>query len=111
LKTKDSYNLNACSQAAARAALSDYDAMRANAERVRATRVRLTEALKAMGFRVAPSQANFVLAQWAGEPTAREIYETLKERRIFVRYFSARRLDDALRITVGTDAEIDALLS
>ena len=41
---------------------------------------------------------------------AREIFERLKERGIFVRYFDARRLDGGLRITIGTDGEIDALL-
>lgn len=111
MKTKDSYNLNAFSQAAGLAAFLDYDHMRENAEKVRRTRARLVAELEELGFVVPPSQANFVLARWSGEPSAREIYLKLKARNIFVRYFHARRLDDALRITVGTDAEIDALLS
>jgi len=110
LKTKDSYNLNAVAQAAGAAAIEDYDHMAANVAKVRATRDRLTRSLTDMGFKVPPSQANFVLAEWRGVPPAKEIFESLKDRNIFVRYFDAPRLRDSLRITVGTDEEIDSLL-
>jgi len=110
LKTKDSYNLNAYSQAAALAAIRDYPHMEANAARIRGTRRRLRSALETIGFTVPPSQANFVLAYWNGTPSAKDIFLALKHRGIFVRYFEARRLDNALRITVGTDEETDALL-
>jgi len=110
LKVKDSYNLNAASQAAGIAAMDSYAHMEQNVQRVRATRVRLTEALRALGFRVPPSQSNFVLAQWDGAPPARALFEALRERAIVVRYFAARRLDNALRITVGSDEEVRALL-
>ncbi len=111
LKTKDSYNLNAYSQAAALAAIQDYDHMVENAAKVRTTRARLIRAVEDLGFCVPPSQANFVLARWQGAPSARELYLKLKEEGIFVRHFNARRLEDALRITVGTDDEIDTLLN
>ena len=113
-KVKDHYNLNRLSLIAAEAALDDIDAMRANAARVCATRVHLSARLRALGFYVWDSQANFVLARlgarWAN-CTAVELYAQLKERRILVRYFAAPpRLADCLRISVGTDAEIAALL-
>jgi histidinol-phosphate aminotransferase len=111
LKTKDSYNLNAVSQAIGSAAIDDYAHMEKNVAKVRATRARLTDALAGMGFEVPPSQANFVLAQWKGIPSVREIFAALRERSIVVRYFDAPRLDNALRISVGTDGEIDALLA
>ncbi|MCP4641705.1 MAG: histidinol-phosphate transaminase [bacterium] len=111
LKTKDSYNLNAFTQAAGLAAISDYAYMEQNAAKIRATRARLTAALREFGFRVPDSQSNFVLAHWDGSPSAQGIFETLKSRAILVRYFGARRLDGALRITVGTDDETDALLA
>lgn len=111
LKTKDSYNLNAYSQAAALAAIEDYAAMEAVADKIRATRARLTAELGKLGFDVAPSQANFVLARWKGNPSANVIYDMLRERDILVRYFDVRGLQDALRITVGTDEETDALLA
>jgi histidinol-phosphate aminotransferase len=108
-KVKDSYNVSRVSIAAGAAALADYDVMRAHAERVRLTRTRLSEALRARGYQVPPSQANFVLARQPGREQ-RAVYEALKQRRILVRYFATPDLYDALRITVGTDDEIDALL-
>ena len=89
--------------------------MRANAARVCATRTRLCAGLRTLGFYVWDSQANFVLARlgerWANN-TAAELYAELKERRILVRYFaSPPRLADCLRISVGTDEEIAALLA
>jgi histidinol-phosphate aminotransferase len=109
-KTKDSYNLSAVSQAGAAAALRDHGHMLANRARILATRFRLIARLRELGFRVPDSHANCVLAQWTGAPSAREIFLALRERKILVRYFDARRLQDALRISVGTDPETDALL-
>ena len=114
-KVKDHYNLNRLSLVAAEAALEDIDAMRANAACVCATRTHLCAGLRALGFYVWDSQANFVLARLGERWTncaAAELYAQLKERRILVRYFAAPpRLADCLRISVGTDAEIAALLT
>jgi histidinol-phosphate aminotransferase len=107
---KDHYNLNRLSQAAAEAALGDLPAMEANVARIKATRARLTAELERLGYRVLPSEANFVLARRPGAdqgPVAR----ALAERDILVRHFAAPGLADALRITVGTDVETDALLA
>jgi len=62
---------------------------------------------------VAPSQSNFVLAGATDEmnTTAKKLYQALKKRDIFVRYFDQPRLKDKLRITVGTPKENDALLA
>ena len=57
-----------------------------------------------------PSQSNFLLAR-ATKPSARELYESLKARRILVRYFNSPGLDDRLRITVGTGRQNDALIA
>ena len=111
IKVKDSYNMSAASQAAGLAALDDKAWMEANVAKVRATRAHLSDELIRMGFAVPPSQSNFVLAQWNGTPNARRIFESLRERAIVVRYFNAWRLENALRITVGTDSEIDSLLA
>jgi histidinol-phosphate aminotransferase len=110
LKVKDSYNLSRVSIAAGVAALGDYEHMRENVRRIRATRARLRGRLQALGFDVPPSQANFVLARRRGRDL-RDLYESLKARRILVRYFATPELYDALRITVGTDDEVDALLA
>ena len=116
-KMKDSYNCDRLSLAAATAAIEDQAWMQANAAKIRATRERLTVALRELGFHVVPSQANFV---YATHPTRvhREIYEQLKQRKILVRMmsfpdypFSPTGETNGLRITVGTDAEIDTLLA
>jgi len=109
MKTKDSYNVNLLSQLAAEAALDDIEHMRANVKKIVRTRERLVESLGRLGFDVYPSESNFVLAR-PPDGDARGLYEELKRRKILVRYFPLRRLDDLLRITVGTDDEVDALL-
>ena len=113
VKVKDSYNVNRLGIYAGAAALDDIAYMRGNAEKIKATRARLSSEMNKMGFRVYPSQANFIMACIAAKPgrSAREIYLKLKQRKILVRYFSAPRLKDCLRISVGTDEEIDALLA
>lgn len=109
-KVKDSYNVNRFAIAAGVAALEDIDVMRANAQRIRLTRARLTEALRARGWFVYPSQANFVLTRVPAPASAKEIYLRLKAKKILVRYFDKPRLDDCLRISIGSDREINALL-
>jgi len=109
-KVKDSYNVNRLAMAAGAAALDDIASMRANVERIRKTRARLTEALEALGWFVYPSQSNFLFARVRPAQSARKIYEELWRRKILVRHFNVPGLDDGLRITVGSDREINALL-
>ncbi len=114
-KVKDSYNCDSLTLAGTLAALQDQDWMLANVDRIRATRARLTESLQQLGFDVVPSQANFV---WATRSAGghQKIYEGLKAEKILVRYmrfpdvpYAPSNLLDGLRITVGTDTEIDRL--
>ena len=106
---KDSYNLNRLSQVAGEAALADLPPMEANVARIRATRATLTAGLERLGFRVLPSEANFVLARRPGNDLG-PLAAALAARDILVRHFTRDGLADALRITVGADAEIAALL-
>jgi histidinol-phosphate aminotransferase len=106
---KDSYNVNRLSQAAATAALADQATARANVERICRTRTRLTAALRAMGYDVPESAANFVLARRRGVDQA-PVARALAARDILVRHFTTHGLGDALRISVGTDADVDDLL-
>ncbi len=108
-KVKDSYNCDRLAIAGAAAALEDQDYLRTTRERILATRRRLTEALRDLGYQVPESQANFVWCQ--GGPPAAEVYEALKARRILVRMMRYAGRLPGLRITVGTDPEIDALLA
>ena len=109
VKTKAIYTIDAVAAAVGAAAIRDQDHKNANAERVKASRRRLIDGLEAIGFRVWPTQANFVLARPPGGQAGR-LCADLKERRILVRYFSHNRLADKMRITVGTDEQNQALL-
>jgi len=109
VKVKDSYNCDVLSLAAAAAALEDQEYLRGTQEKIRATRERLSRELSALGFDVCPSQANFVWCR-RQDRAVRPIYEQLKLRRILVRYMNYPGHGDGLRISVGTDSEIDHLL-
>ena len=108
-KVKDSYNVDALAQSVALAALNDLKWMRSNAAKVRRTRSRTLKELAKRGWDVRPSESNFLFARPAHRPAA-EIFEKLRARNIFVRYFKGPRTGDRIRITIGTDAEMDSLL-
>ncbi|MGH7824296.1 MAG: histidinol-phosphate transaminase [Candidatus Binatia bacterium] len=109
MKVKDSYNLNRLSIIAATAALADLPWMTRNVRRIQNSRMKLTTGLNKLGYAVYPSHANFVMAQREGQDL-RGLYESLKSRKILVRFFDTPRLRDCLRITVGTPAQVKALL-
>ena len=114
-KVKDSYNCDSVAIAAATAAIQDQSYMLQTRDRILSTRVGLANRMQSLGFDVVPSQANFV---WATHPSGEHerIYLQLKERKILVRYmkFDGSRLAspraDGLRVTVGTDEQIDEFL-
>jgi histidinol-phosphate aminotransferase len=108
IKVKDSYNCDALSLAGGTAALDDHAYLAETRGRVTATRRRLTDGLRDLGFQVPESHANFVWC--AGHPRATEIYQALKAKKILVRLMCYPGLPPGLRITVGTDDEIDRLL-
>jgi len=110
LKIKDSYNVDAVTQAVALAAVEDLETMRANVYRVIETRQRLAARLERLGYRVFPSEANFLWVRPVGIG-ARELYERLRDDNIFVRYFPGDMTGEFVRITVGTDEQVDVLLS
>jgi histidinol-phosphate aminotransferase len=109
IKVKDSYNCDVLSLVAATAAIEDQDYMGQTRARVLVTRARMETGLAKLGFTVCPSQANFV---WCSRPgqSVKSVYEELKSRHILVRYMVYDGHGDGLRISVGTDVEIDRLL-
>ncbi|MBI3768588.1 MAG: histidinol-phosphate transaminase [Deltaproteobacteria bacterium] len=109
-KVKDSYNVSRVAIAAGVAALDDYAWMERNVARIVATRARLAAGLRALDYEVLPSAANFVFARRRGDDQA-PVQAALRARGVLVRHFATPRLADALRITVGTDDEIDRLLA
>lgn len=110
MKVKDSYNVDAIAIAAATAAIQDQAYFEQTRQKVISERKRLSAALDRLGLRCLPSESNFLLAA-CGQPTARELYASLKARRILVRYFDYPGLNDKLRITVGTPEQNDALVA
>jgi histidinol-phosphate aminotransferase len=109
VKVKDSYNCDVLSLAAATAAIEDQAYLQETRTRIIATRERVRPALTALGFAVTPSQSNFLWCRRSDRPV-KPIYEELKRRKILVRYMNYDGYD-GLRISVGSDAEIDTLLA
>lgn len=109
-KARDSYNMDAIAQAAACAALTHRDVAAQSWSKVKDERTRVSEELNRRGFDVIPSQTNFILARASDDDAARTLYESLKQKNIFVRYFEQDRLRDKLRITIGTQQQNDQLL-
>jgi histidinol-phosphate aminotransferase len=109
IKIKDSYNCDAVSIAAAAAAMGCQDWLGEVRTKMIATRERMTERLGEIGFDVTPSHANFVWCTHRGGQH-QAIYEYLKSNQILVRYMQFPDWGDGLRISVGTDDQIDACL-
>ncbi len=107
-KIRDSYNVNGLGQIAAEATLDDLKFYRANFKKIIATREWLSRELTKLGFRVLPSQTNFILAKPPLFP-AKDWLQKLREQKILVRWFSAPDVNEYLRITIGTPAEAAAL--
>lgn len=99
------YNVNSLTQAAGTAAIRDEAYFRDVTGKVLATRADTTEKLRARGFTVLDSATNFLFATTDGMP-CKTIFEKLRERGILIRHFSAPRIDNWLRITIGTPEQM-----
>jgi len=109
-KVKDSYNCDALAIAGATAAIDDRTWLEQNRAAIFATRARLAQELTKLGFECVPSQANFV---WCNHPqhAAESLYQKLKTNGVLVRYMKYPDWGDGLRVSVGTDEQIDAFLA
>jgi histidinol-phosphate aminotransferase len=108
-KIRDSYNVNGLGQIAAEATLDDLAYYRANFWKIVFTREKLSRELTHLGFRVFPSQANFILAQ-PPRFSAKDWQKKLRAKKIIVRWFNYLEVKNYLRITIGTQAEADKLV-
>ncbi len=108
-KVKDSYNCDGLAIAAATAAIGDQRWLAENRAKILAARRRLTAGMRDLGFETVDSQANFTWSTHSGRPV-RPLYERLKTEGILVRYMDYPGWGDGLRISVGTDEQIDACL-
>ncbi|MBE7458996.1 MAG: histidinol-phosphate transaminase [Zoogloeaceae bacterium] len=106
----NSYPLDRLAIAGAVAAMEDREHFDRTRQAVIKSREKLVQELAALGFEVLPSAANFVFARHAGRD-AGELAAALRQRSIIVRHFRQPRIEQFLRITVGTDAQCQALIS
>ncbi|MGI5989214.1 MAG: histidinol-phosphate transaminase [Lachnospiraceae bacterium] len=105
----NSYTMNAASLAVGAAAVKDKAYFEEHCRKIVKTREETKKKLSALGFTFPDSMANFIFASHENVP-ASWLFDQLKKRKIFVRYFPQKRIDNYLRITVGTDGEMDALI-
>ncbi|TDG13787.1 histidinol-phosphate transaminase [Seongchinamella unica] len=112
VRIKDSFNsypMDVVSQQAMLASLADEQWFQDCCTRVIQTRERTAASMATLGFEVLPSAANFLFASHP-QVAARDLFARLRERQIIVRYFDKTRISEFLRISIGTDEEMDALL-
>ena len=106
----NSYTLDRIAIAGGAAAIADREYFKSCCDKVIATRQRSIAALTELGFNCLPSATNFIFAEPA-KISAGELFTKLRQRGILVRYFKKPRIDRFLRISVGTDEEMDALIA
>ncbi len=105
----NSYTLDSMAIAAGTASVEDDSYFRTALSKVVATREHFSKELSKLGFKVFPSHSNFVFATH-NSINAKELFEAAKKENIFVRYFNLPRIDNHLRITIGTDEQMDILI-
>ncbi len=107
----NSYTADRLAIVAGAAAFEDADYFDETRKKIISTRERTVEELSALGFDIIPPSANFIFAKPPAHVKAADLFGQLREKGILVRYFAKPRIDDRLRISIGTDEEMDALIS
>ena len=105
----NSYTMDRTTLVSGVAAIQDKKYFTDTCEKIIATREWTKRELSALGFHFPDSRTNFIFASHSSCP-AREIFEALREKHIYVRYFPKPRIDNYLRITVGTREEMERLI-
>jgi len=111
-RIKDSFNsypVDSLAQTAAVSSIKDDDYFQQTCQQIIQTREQVSEQLTQLGFKVLPSATNFIFASHESK-SARELYTELKQAGVLVRYFNQPRIDNYLRITIGTDADMKTLI-
>jgi len=112
IRVKDSinsYTVDRLALAGARAAIKDVAYFQETRSKIMQTRERVSTRLEEMGFQVIPSLANFILIS-TGQCPGGVLFQKLREKGILVRYFNKPKIDNFIRVTIGTDAEMDSFL-
>lgn len=106
----NSYTMNMPSQILGVEAVRDDAYFKEITAKIQATRERVKKELTALGFTFPDSKANFIFASHKSIP-AKEIYQALREQDIYVRFWEKARINNSLRITIGTDEQMDTMLA
>lgn len=104
------YNLNRISIRAAAAAMKDDAYFQKTRKMIMETRAYTVAELEKLGFEIIPSEANFIFAR-CDKISGKDYFDGLRERNILVRYFAKKPVDDYVRITIGRQKDMEALLS
>lgn len=105
----NSYTVDSISIEVGSASIEDDEYFKSTCQKVIKTRQRVTDELKKLGFDVLDSQTNFIFATH-DKYSMKEMFEYLKTQKVFIRYFSLPRIENYVRITIGTDDEMDIFL-
>ncbi|MEI8248864.1 MAG: histidinol-phosphate transaminase [Lentisphaerota bacterium] len=109
MKVKDSYNVSMLTQTAVKAALLDREYLAETVAKILNTRKRLVKKLAAMGFEIVESDANFVFAA-PPDSDGKNFFNVLRDNQIVTRYFPGKTTGRYVRISIGTDEQINKLL-
>lgn len=105
----NSYTVDSLSIAAGRASILDDEYFKSTCRRIINTRNRVTDEMRKLGFKVLDSSANFIFAT-RDDLVMKDLFEYLKTKKVFIRYFSVPRIENYVRISIGTDDEMDIFL-
>ena len=105
----NSYTVDSLSIDMGIASIKDDEYFKETINKVIATRERVTNELRSLGFEVLDSQTNFILATHEGY-NMKELFDYLKTKKVFIRYFSLPRIEKYVRVTIGMDDEMDRFL-
>jgi histidinol-phosphate aminotransferase len=110
LKVKDPFNVTSLTQALAAAAMEDQAYFREITQKIAKTREWFFQEATALGYRILPSQANFIFPQPPQKGRGKAFHQALFERRILTRYYDEEGLRDGIRLTIGTPEEMEKVL-
>lgn len=105
----NSYTVDSLSIAAGRASILDNEYFKSTCQKIINTRTRVTNEMRALGFKVLDSSTNFIFAT-KDDLCMKDLFEYLKTKKVFIRYFSVPRIENYVRISIGTDEEMDIFL-
>ncbi|NMM65576.1 histidinol-phosphate transaminase [Clostridium sp. P21] len=102
----NSYTIDRVAASAAMAAIKDEDYFKQCVEKIIKTRERIVKKLNSLGFNVIPSEANFIFITHKNY-AANDLFIKLREKSVLVRYFNKEKINNYLRVSIGSDEEMD----